>query len=92
MLPSLKGKKINILFSEIRSVRNDLERVVFPLYPELARLKESLDHAGAEYSSLSGSGSTVFGLFADKNRAEHALHQLSPHYHVIITRQHQPPV
>lgn len=87
----LGRKKINILFSVIRSIRNDLERVVFPLYPDLAHLKESLDHEGAEYSSLSGSGSTVFGLFADKDRAEHAVHQLSPKNHVFITRQHQPP-
>lgn len=42
---------------------NDFEQTVFPLHPQLAAIKQSLIHAGALYASMSGSGSTVFGLF-----------------------------
>jgi len=42
---------------------NDFERVVFQLYPEIERVREALVAAGASSSLLSGSGSSVYGLF-----------------------------
>ena len=47
---------------------NDFEQTVFPLYPEIAQIKQRLQDAGAVYTAMSGSGSTVFGLF--ENDAE----------------------
>jgi len=44
-------------------VSNDFEKVVFPIHPEIKRLKEKLYELGAVYSSMSGSGSTVYGIF-----------------------------
>lgn len=44
-------------------MRNDFERVVFRLEPEIARARAALDAAGARASMLSGSGSSVFGVF-----------------------------
>ena len=42
---------------------NDFEKTVFPLHPEIAEIKQRLLDAGAVYAAMSGSGSTVFGLF-----------------------------
>lgn len=42
---------------------NDFEASVFPAYPVIRRIKETLYEAGALYASMSGSGSSVFGLF-----------------------------
>jgi len=45
------------------ALTNDFERVVFQLYPEIERAREALAAAGASGSLLSGSGSSVYGLF-----------------------------
>ena len=45
---------------------NDFEASIFPKYPQIADLKEILYKTGALYSSLSGSGSTVYGIFDKK--------------------------
>jgi 4-diphosphocytidyl-2-C-methyl-D-erythritol kinase len=44
-------------------LKNDFEPAVFAAYPEIGRIKTQLYDAGALYASLSGSGSTVFGIF-----------------------------
>ena len=42
---------------------NDFEATVFPKHPIIGEIKKRLLDAGAFYASMSGSGSTVFGLF-----------------------------
>lgn len=49
-----------------KSITNDFEDVVFPLYPALKMIKEKLYANGALYASLSGSGSTIYGIFEKK--------------------------
>ena len=44
-------------------LQNDFEIPVFAEYPEIEKLKNDLYELGANYASLSGSGSSVFGLF-----------------------------
>jgi 4-diphosphocytidyl-2-C-methyl-D-erythritol kinase len=46
---------------------NDFEQTVFPLHSEIAAIKHRLLDAGAIYAAMSGSGSTVFGLFATQS-------------------------
>jgi 4-diphosphocytidyl-2-C-methyl-D-erythritol kinase len=57
-------------------IENDFEQVVFPEYPELREGKRALLRAGAKYASLSGSGSTLYGLFASKQAASSAAVRL----------------
>ena len=44
-------------------IKNDFETSVFPKYPEIAAIKDKLYDMGAVYASMSGSGSSVFGIF-----------------------------
>lgn len=45
---------------------NDFEASIFPNHPEIATIKEKMYEHGAYYASMSGSGSSVFGLFNEK--------------------------
>ena len=47
-------------------LKNDFEVPVFSQYPEIKKIKDSLYNAGAVYSSMSGSGSAVYGIFNSK--------------------------
>ncbi|MDP3472159.1 MAG: 4-(cytidine 5'-diphospho)-2-C-methyl-D-erythritol kinase, partial [Algoriphagus sp.] len=47
---------------------NDFEPSIFKNHPEIAEIKEKMYDAGAFYSAMSGSGSSVFGLFEKKPR------------------------
>ena len=69
-IPSLKERALGDLGSlgDLDIFINDFEATVFPLHPQIAAIKKRLLDAGAFYASMSGSGSTVFGLF--KNDAE----------------------
>ena len=53
--------------------RNDFEAVVFELYPEIRRAKDALTRAGARRAMLSGSGSSVFGVFDSEGEVNVAL-------------------
>lgn len=44
-------------------IRNDFEDSIFSIHPEIGAIKERLYGMGALYSAMSGSGSTVFGIF-----------------------------
>jgi 4-diphosphocytidyl-2-C-methyl-D-erythritol kinase len=58
-------------------IENDFERVVFPEYPELREVKELLLREGARFASLSGSGSTLYGLFASEPEARVAAERMT---------------
>lgn len=44
-------------------VNNDFEDSLFPKYPVLPKIKEKLYDLGAEYAAMTGSGSTLYGIF-----------------------------
>ncbi len=63
--------------SIIKNLRNDLEQVVLDRYPQLRALKEILLAEGAGAASMSGSGSTMFGVFWSQEEAHRAWERLS---------------
>ena len=42
---------------------NDFEKIIFKIYPRLKEIKETIYNSGALYASMSGSGSTLYGIF-----------------------------
>ena len=44
---------------------NDFEYSVFPQFPEIASIKQKLYNVGAIYAAMSGSGSSVFGIYSE---------------------------
>ena len=57
-------------------LENDLEPAAVRLCPAIARLREGLREAGALAVGMSGSGPTIFGVFADEREASGALGRL----------------
>ncbi len=53
---------------------NDFEAPVCKAHPEIASVKQQLYDAGAVYASMTGSGSTVFGLFTEKKELNFPEH------------------
>jgi 4-diphosphocytidyl-2-C-methyl-D-erythritol kinase len=69
--PSIPKQSLKSLIKEPidnwkNSIFNDFENSIFPNHPELATIKSELYEMGAIYASMSGSGSTIFGLFKEK--------------------------
>jgi len=57
-------------------LRNDFERVIFEIEPEIERAKMALLEAGARGALLAGSGSSVFGVFDDEAARNRAVDNL----------------
>lgn len=66
------------------TIQNNFEDSVFPQYPEIQKIKETLYEKGALYASLSGSGSAVFGIFKDVPNFETVF---SKDYFISIDRE-----
>lgn len=46
-----------------QEVKNDFEKTIFPLHPEIEALKNELYNQGASYASMTGTGSSVYAIF-----------------------------
>ncbi len=62
-LQSIKETIIRPIQQWKDNLKNDFEDSLFPKYPELKEMKDQLYANGAIYAAMSGSGSTLFGLF-----------------------------
>jgi len=65
---------------------NDLESIVTRRYPEIKNIKRVLQNSGARFVSLSGSGSTVYGLFEKHKEIDDLKKEFPAHYQVFIAR------
>jgi 4-diphosphocytidyl-2-C-methyl-D-erythritol kinase len=75
LLSELKNNNFN---SEL--FKNDFEMYVFKTHPEIGDIKLKVLDLGAKYASLSGTGSTVFGIFSSEADVLKAQAFFSPHY------------
>ncbi len=85
-VPALGGDRAETpLLDLVRTgIENDFERVVFPEYPELREVKSVLLREGARFASLSGSGSTLYGLFDSASGAQAAAERMRAAGHVAV--------
>lgn len=73
MIEGLKQADLNTVKD---SMYNIFEEAVFPLCPKAAETKKLLLDNGSENAMMSGSGSSVFGIFTDRTTAENAMKAL----------------
>lgn len=71
---SSKPKLFDLISAPIEGwkdiITNDFEESVFSMYPIVGVIKKQLYNSGAIYAQMSGSGSSVFGLFSKKPNIE----------------------
>ena len=73
--------------ADMPAVFNDLEAPVSRRHRELAEIRRALEGAGAEAAAMTGSGSTVFGLFRTRLAARAASDRLtSAGWRTMVTR------
>ncbi|HEY1870941.1 MAG TPA: 4-(cytidine 5'-diphospho)-2-C-methyl-D-erythritol kinase [Chitinophagaceae bacterium] len=75
IIPSLPAKPIKEIIQQPvemwrDELKNDFEEVVFERYPNIRKIKENFYNAGAIYSSMSGSGSSIFAIFNKEAKIE----------------------
>lgn len=69
----------------IKNVRNDFEDFVFNSFPQVKAIKDEMYKMGAIFSLMTGSGSTVFGIFKDLDAAEKARRCFPKEYFTFIS-------
>jgi len=77
-----KIKKADL--TDERLMINDFERVVFKKYPEIERIKYDMMRFGAVYSLISGSGSTVYGVFDGKKNFTSAKKYFASKKYMVV--------
>jgi 4-diphosphocytidyl-2-C-methyl-D-erythritol kinase len=69
---------------EFGFLENRLEETIFSIYPQLKDIKSLFRDQGAELSLVTGSGSAVFGLFPDREKAEKSLKEMRKHSAALL--------
>ncbi|MDI6801967.1 MAG: 4-(cytidine 5'-diphospho)-2-C-methyl-D-erythritol kinase [Thermodesulfovibrionales bacterium] len=78
---ALKGRDFSALKT---TIHNDFEEAVIKSHPVIGNLKNKLISAGAVSALMSGSGSTVFGVFEDRDKAVAASRQFSSFWNRVV--------
>ncbi|MDP2037743.1 MAG: 4-(cytidine 5'-diphospho)-2-C-methyl-D-erythritol kinase [Ignavibacteria bacterium] len=61
-------------------IKNDFEPTVFGLHPEIGEIKKTLYECGALFALMSGTGSTVYGIFPNTELAEKTKDKFTKSY------------
>jgi 4-diphosphocytidyl-2-C-methyl-D-erythritol kinase len=83
-LHALAAEPLNLIAARLE---NDLQPAALRLRPELGQTIETLLGAGALGAQVSGSGPTVFGLFADRRSADHAADRIPGALVTMVARR-----
>jgi len=75
-LPDFNTLKINI--------KNDFEEAVFNEFPLLKQIKDELYKKGAEFALMSGTGSTIYGIFSNRQKANWAEEHFKQNYFTYL--------
>ncbi|MBN2401471.1 MAG: 4-(cytidine 5'-diphospho)-2-C-methyl-D-erythritol kinase [Spirochaetes bacterium] len=67
-------------------LKNDFESTVFSDHPELKNLKQMIAEYEPEYTAMTGSGSSIIGLFKNKQKAKSAQKALNKKAKIIVTK------
>jgi 4-diphosphocytidyl-2-C-methyl-D-erythritol kinase len=82
LIQLLSGK---LDFTEIRNqVKNDFEPIVFKEYPVIGKIKKDLYEKGANFALMSGTGSTVYGIFSNLQKALYAEEYFQQSYFTFL--------
>ena len=71
--------------SVLDAFENDFGSVVFENYPVVSQVRDTLEASGAQFVSLSGSGSAVYALFENRALADEIAEQMSGRFRVNVT-------
>ena len=85
-----KFKSSNLLDLSVRNFvnifYNDFENKIFDRFPNMLKIKELLYQEQAEFASLSGSGSAIYGIFSSPDMVNEAVSKLSKLYSCKIAK------
>ena len=79
--------ELDFLFMQ-NKIKNDFEPIVFNTYPEIETIKKEFYKVGAMFALMSGSGSTVYGIFPTLDKAERAKDSFGNKYFTFL--HHEP--
>lgn len=83
----LSNNKLDYRFMKA-NLRNDFEEFVFSRYPEIKEIKSKLYEMGAGFAMMSGSGSTVYGIFQSEMEARRVIECFPKKYFCWISNPH----
>ncbi len=79
----VQSSEIDFAFLKER-LTNNFEKYVFEKYPTIKNIKEKMYKSGALFSLMSGTGSTVYGIFNSKSEAQNCSDSFPKEYLKII--------
>lgn len=75
--------EIDFLYMQ-NKIKNDFETSVFKVYPEIEEIKNDFYKLGAMFSLMSGSGSSVYGIFSNIDKADRAVDYFRTQYFTFL--------